>query len=515
MNGLKIRNAIVSVSNKEGIDFFCKELEGLGVKIFSTGGTFKKLINAGINAKKIEDLTGFPEILNGRVKTLHPRVHAGILAKNSENHLQELRFHGIEKIDLVVVNFYPFERALKNNLELSDLIEEIDIGGPSMVRAAAKNFENTAVIVDNNDFEGFLKELKEKGEISLSFRKELAVKAFELTSFYDSIISNSLRKKFFENFFSELKTIPLKKIFECRYGENPHQKGFLYLDPLTKGISLANAKILQGKQMSFNNFLDLNSALELLLEFEMPTTVIVKHNNPCGVACYEKIEIAFEKALKCDKRSAFGGIIVLNRECNELIAEKIVSFFNEIVLAPSFSEKALKVFSKKKNLRVIELKELSEKKINGFDVKKVLGGFLLQEKDLIDLNEKELNFVSKRKPSKKELQDLIFAWKIVKHVKSNAIVIVKDLSTIGIGAGQMSRIESVELALKKACEKPVNAVLASDAFFPFKDSIELAAKNGITAIIEPGGSIKDMEVIESANKNNIALVFTGIRHFKH
>ncbi len=510
---MTVKRALISVFSKEGIVEFAKGLERLGTEIAASGGTCALLKKNGIKAVKVESLTAFPECLGGRVKTLHPAIHAGILAnRKKENDLKELKRLGIKPIDLVAVNLYPFREAVEKNPEAGNAVENVDIGGVALLRAAAKNFESVAVVSSPRDYGKVLGELKAGGKVSLAMKKELAVKAFEETAMYDSLISNFFREKFSLTGFPEKKVLGFEKKQDCRYGENPHQKAAVYSSPFRGG--LVNARQLQGKELSYNNFNDANAAVELAEEFAEPAAVIVKHTNPCGVAVGKKIEDAFRKAFECDSLSAFGGIIALNRKVNAETAERITSFFNEAVVAPAFEKKALESFAKKKNLRVIEFRDWG-KGGEKFDFRGLSGGMLLQEKDFKVLKRSELRFVSGVKPSKKQLEDLLFAWKAVKHAKSNAVVVAKDGKAIGVGAGQASRVEAVEIALKKAGKEVKGAVLASDAFFPFKDSIELAAKHGISAVIEPGGSVKDEEVIKEANKNGIALLFTNERHFMH
>ena len=511
----EIKTALISVSDKKGIEEFARELQELGVKIISTGGTYKKIKEAGLKVIPIEEFTNFPEIMDGRVKTLHPKIHGGILAvRNNALHQKQMKENSIEGIDLVAVNLYPFKETIAKNSPLEECIENIDIGGPTLIRAAAKNYEDVTVIVDPQDYERVIKELKENKKVLLETKRILAAKAFQLIAEYDALIAQYLNREFLQEEFPEKIALTYEKMQECRYGENPHQKGFVYREPITKESDIVNAKILWGKEMSFNNFLDAHSSIELLKEFEEPTAVIVKHNNPCGVASSKELSEAFQKAYECDPVSAFGGIIALNRPLDLKTAEKIISFFNEAVIAPGFEEKALELIKTKKNLRILEL-NLNSKKIKGMEFKKISGGLLLEDKDSHEMKKEELKFVSQKKPSEKEIGELLYAWKIVKHIKSNAIVVTKEKAAIGIGIGQTNRVLSARIALEQAGEKARNAVIASDGFFPFKDSIELAGKFGIKAVIEPGGSLNDKEVIEEADRQGIALVFTGIRHFKH
>jgi phosphoribosylaminoimidazolecarboxamide formyltransferase/IMP cyclohydrolase len=512
----EIKTALISVSDKTRIIEFAKQLQEMKIKILSTGGTFKELKKAGIKVQEVSDFTKFPELMDGRIKTLHPKIHAGILGKrNNKKHLKEAKENFIEFIDLVVVNLYPFRETIEKNSSLETCIENIDIGGPSMIRSAAKNHEFVGVITSPEQYSGIIKELKEnKNKLSNKTKQELAAKAFELTAFYDSLISNYLGEKFNpdENFPSML-SLSFEKISSLRYGENPHQKAAVYFDALKSKGNLTDIEILNGKEMSFNNYFDSDSALSLAKEFSEPCAVIVKHSNPCGVATAEKSEDAFEKAFDCDKESAFGGVIALNKKVNLETAKKITSFFNEIVLAPGFEPKALEELKTKKNLRVIKVNNFTAK-AKGFDLKRIKGGLLIQEFDGKKISEKELKLVSQKKPSKEQIKELLFAFTVAKHVKSNAIIVSQNNAVIGLGAGQTSRVKSVKIALEQAKEKMQNAVLASDGFFPFPDSIELLPEK-ITAVIEPGGSVKDKEVIEAADKKGIALVFTESRHFKH
>ena len=531
---MKVKTALISVSDKTGLAEFAGALAKNGVKIISSGGTFKALSDAGIKCVKVEDFTGFPEMLESRVKTLHPKIHAGILAKRNKEHLAQLEKNGFETIDLVVVNLYPFKETVSNpKVKLEDAVENIDIGGPTLIRAAAKNSESVAVLVEPSQYENVLKELKENNfSLSEKTLKELCVAAFEHTAFYDSIVSEFLRRKFGTEKFPARLSIGLEKVSTLRYGENPHQNAALYKMPL-ENSGIVNAKQLNGKELSFNNFFDADAAVKLAAEFKEPAAVIVKHANPCGAAAASTLSEAFRKALECDPESAFGGIIALNRECDLATAMQITAFFNEVIIAPSFEEKALKELEGKKNLRVLELKNTGEK-AGTLELKRVEGGILVQESDSAGARaekeesgssrkklagpaaaENEWKNVSNVKASKGEVESLEFAWKVAKHVKSNAIVIAKNNATIGLGVGQTSRIKSVELALKQAGKKAEGAVLASDGFFPFRDSIDLAAKAGIKAIVEPGGSVKDNEVVAASKEKKIALYFTGERHFRH
>ncbi|MFH1588472.1 MAG: bifunctional phosphoribosylaminoimidazolecarboxamide formyltransferase/IMP cyclohydrolase [Candidatus Diapherotrites archaeon] len=510
---MKIERALLSVYDKTGIIEFAQALTEMKIELISTGGTYKLLKKNNIPVTEISKVTGFPEMLDGRVKTLHPKIHAGILAKRNKSHLLQLKKQKIKKIDLICVNLYPFQEGLKKKNTVNEQIELIDIGGPTMIRGAAKNFSDVAVI--SNPFQYFevLRELRErKGNLSDKTLKILAAEAFELTSQYDALVSKYFSDKILKEKFPLTLNLSFQLLEKTRYGENPHQKGAVYAMH-NEPTSLLNSIQLQGKEMSFNNFNDASMACDLVKEFSEPASVVVKHANPCGVAVAESISNAFTDALASDSLSAFGGIIALNRKCDEATAKKITSFFNEIVLAPDFDEKALEVFVKKKNLRVLAVDELNKKPKNKFDFKHISGGLLMQDADKKLFS--KLKTVTKKKPSKKEMDSMKFAFIVVKHVKSNAIVLVKDTRTVGIGMGQTSRVDAVEQAIKRAGKESKGSILASDAFFPFADSIELAVKAGIKCIIQPGGSLKDKEVIEAVNKAKIAMVFTGIRHFKH
>lgn len=513
-----VKRVLISVSDKTGIVEFARELEGLGAEIISTGGTEKALKDAGIKVINISDITGFPECLDGRVKTLHPKVHGGLLAMRSNpEHMKQLKELGIETIDMAVINLYPFKKTiLKENVELEEAIENIDIGGPAMLRAAAKNYQDVASIVDPRDYSLVLEELKATGDISLKTKFRLAYKVFEHTSHYDTLIASYLRDKLGEGTFPETFSLTFEKAQDMRYGENPHQKAVFYREVGSNKGCITNAKQLHGKELSYNNINDANGALELLKEFDQPTVVAVKHANPCGVGIANDIYTAYMKAYEADPVSIFGGIVAANREIDEKTAEEINKIFLEIIIAPSFTEAALKILTKKKNIRLLQLENITEKLPKGtYDMKKVAGGLLVQNYDDELFNEDDLKFVTDRKPTEKELAELKFGMKVVKHTKSNAIVLVKDNSTIGVGPGQTNRITAAQIAIAHAGERANGAVMASDAFFPFPDCVEAAAAAGITAIIQPGGSIKDQESIDACNKAGIAMVFTGMRHFKH
>ena len=513
--------ALISVSNKTGIVEFAKELEKCGVEIISTGGTYKKLKEEGVKAIEISDLTGFPECLDGRVKTLHPSVHAGILAmRSNESHMKQLKDLNIDTIDFVVVNLYPFKQTiLKDNVTRKEAVENIDIGGPTMLRSAAKNYQDVAVITDPTDYEKVLNELKENGQVSKDTKFYLMQKVFEHTANYDAMICNYIKEQRNDESFPNELTLTYEKVQEMRYGENPHQKGALYKEVGKCEGSLTVAEQLNGKELSFNNINDTNGALELLKEFDEPTVVACKHGNPCGVGSARDIYTAWEKAFTADKTSIFGGIVVANREITLDVAKEMKEIFLEVIVAPSYEKEALELLQTKKNLRVLLLPNIEKKqKENAYDIKKINGGIIVQTIDSKLLDGYEV--VTNRKPTDKELEDMMFTWKIVKYVKSNGIALGKDKRSIGIGPGQVNRIwatkQSVEHA-EELIEEGITkgAVLASDAFFPFADCVEEAHKAGITAIIQPGGSIRDQESIDKCNEYGISMIFTGMRHFRH
>jgi len=517
---LKVKRALISVSDKEGVVELAKELESMGVEIISTGGTKKKLIDSGVKAIDISDVTGFPEIMDGRVKTLHPNVHGGLLAlRGKKEHMDTIEKHAIKPIDMVVINLYPFKEVTKKeDIELAEVIENIDIGGPSMIRSAAKNAESVAVLTDKNDYKEVVEELK-SGGIKPETLQELRVKAYQTTADYDVYIANYLEQRILAPAEPPEKVlISVEKKQPMRYGENPHQKAAFYTFPNTKETNIGDAEQLHGKELSFNNIYDIDGALSIIKAFNEPVATVIKHANPCGTAVDNDITEAYKKAFNADSLSAFGGIAAMNRPCTKGIAEEINKVFMEVVIAPDFEEDALSILKQKKNIRLIktgEIKAASGNEIKYKDIRKVAGGLLVQDTDLKQVGESELKTVTKKKPSDKEMKDLLFGWKMVKFVKSNAIVLVKDGVTVGVGPGQTSRVGAAEIAVKKAGDKAKGSVLASDAFFPFRDSIDSAAKEGITAIIQPGGSIKDEEVIKAADELGIAMVFTGIRHFRH
>lgn len=511
-----IKRALISVSDKAGIVEFAKELEEMGVEILSTGGTARKLKENGVKVIPVSDVTGFPECLDGRVKTLHPKIHGGILAiRDNDKHMKQLNELDVSPIDLLVINLYPFKETIsKEDVSFDEAIENIDIGGPTMLRSAAKNFKDVAVVIDPVDYERVLKELKETKEVSYNTKFELALKVFEATSSYDTMISDYLRKQIKGNQFTDTITLTFEKVQELRYGENPHQKAAFYKEIGKKNGTLSEAEQLHGKELSFNNINDTNGALEILKEYNgEPTIVAVKHANPCGIGSADVISEAFKKAYEGDPVSIFGGIVASNCEIDKATAEQISKIFIEVVVAPSYSNEALNVLTQKKNIRILKLEGI-ENNSYGIDMKRVLGGILVQDRDELLLKDK-LKVVTKRKPTEKEIQDLFFAWKAVKNTKSNGISIAKDKMLIANGPGQVSRIWALENAIKQGVEKVKGSVIASDAFFPFDDSVRAAAAAGITAIIQPGGSVKDQDSIRACDELGIAMVFTGIRHFKH
>lgn len=511
-----IKRALISVSDKSGLDVLAKFLKEQNVEVLSTGGTAKYLRDCGLDVIDVSDYTGSPEIMDGRVKTLHPKVHGGLLALlDNEKHQKHMKENDIESIDLVVVNLYPFEETVAKGAGFDEVIENIDIGGPSMVRSAAKNYGFTTILTDVEDYARVI----EMVNPTLAFRKEMAAKAFVKTASYDAAISEWFSRQQGVDLPPIIsKNIPAQLKQTLRYGENPHQTAAFYTFNDGKGI--AAAEQLQGKELSYNNINDADAALGLVAEFNDPAAVIIKHANPCGAAIGDSVEVAYEKALASDPVSAFGGILAFNREITKALAEEIAKMFVEAIIAPAISDAAKEIFAKKKNLRVLICK-VERNTDKAMLVKTIAGGLLVQENDRLETTEDELKVVTNRKPTEAEIKDLLFSFKVCKHVKSNAIVLVKESATVGVGAGQMSRVDSSRIAAIKAADCKVNpdraqgSILASDAFFPFADGVLQAAEAGVTAIIQPGGSIRDEEVIEAANKHNIAMVFTGRRHFKH
>ena len=523
-----IKRALISVSDKKGIVKFASALNNAGIEIISTGGTFSELKSANIDAKDVSSVTSFPEILDGRVKTLHPKIHGGLLnIRNNKEHQKTINEQKIENIDLLVVNLYPFENTIKNKSDYEICIENIDIGGPAMIRAAAKNHESVGVIVDPDDYDEIINEI-ENNDLSLTKEtlKRLALKAFARTAAYDSTISNWLSNELGIP-LGKYKSIGGIEQQNLRYGENPHQKAKFYNDG-SNVCGLITANQIQGKELSYNNINDTNAAFELVSEFDpnlKPAVAIIKHANPCGVAIGDNLNSAYQNALRCDSVSAFGGIIALNQKLDGETAKEISEIFTEVIIAPSISDEAKNILSSKKNLRVLITGGLADPEKSGVMIKSVAGGFLAQTKDNIIADKENLKVVTKRQPSEQELDDLLFAFKVAKHVKSNAIVYAKNGATVGIGAGQMSRIDSAHIAASKSEDAAKAAeetealtkgsVVASDAFFPFADGLISAAQAGVTAVIQPGGSIRDDDVIAAADEAGLAMVVTGMRHFKH
>jgi phosphoribosylaminoimidazolecarboxamide formyltransferase/IMP cyclohydrolase len=513
----KVQRAILSVTDKTGLVEFARELQKLGVDLVSTGGTAKLLRESGIPVKDISELTGFPEMLDGRVKTLHPKVHGGILHRRAlAEHRATVTEHGIPPIDMVVVNLYAFEKtAAKPGVAFEEIIENIDIGGPSMIRSAAKNFEDVAVITSPSDYAAIAEELKTNvGELSRETKWKLAQKAFATTAAYDSAIASTLGQISHDGAapqagFPAVLRLSYKKVMDLRYGENPHQKAALYADNSSAGI--AHGRQLQGKELSYNNLVDLQACWDLAQEFDKPAVAIIKHTNPAGCSTADNLADAYRKALETDPVSAFGGVIGVNRQIDAETAAEMAKLFVEAIAAPRFDEAAREAFSKKKNLRLVEVVPARP----GPVIKNVSGGVLVQDPDVYALKDSELRVVSKRQPTPEEMRALKFAWIVCKHVKSNAIVYARDGQTVGVGAGQMSRVDSAKIGAMKAILPLQGTVAASDAFFPFPDGVEEIARVGATAVIQPGGSVRDPEVIDTANRLGMAMVFTGVRHFRH
>ncbi len=516
-----VKRALMSVSNKKGIVEFAKELSAMGVEILSTGGTAKALRDAGIDVMDVSDYTGFPEMLDGRLKTLHPKIHGGLLSRRSHSRdMEDIEKHGIKPIDMVVVNLYPFEETIsKPGVTFEEAIENIDIGGPTMLRAASKNFQDVAVVVDPDDYVPVLKEMKAgAGEIGRETKLMLAKKVFAHTARYDALIADYLagvteKERGFPHFF----TMSFRQVAVLRYGENPFQKAAIYRER-TSGLSLPDARVLQGKEMSFNNYLDTHSALLLALEFDKKACAIIKHNNPCGVAVGASPAEAYRKAAKTDPVSAFGGVVAFNTTVDEDAAKEMYELFLEVVIAPSFTRGALGVFSKKPNVRLLELPEMlapGRRRPASWDMKRIAGGLLLQEWDYSSEDITSLRAVTKRQPTRDELDAMAFAWKVCKHVKSNAVVYAFRDRTAGIGIGQTKRVFSAQTGLMNAGETVKGSVAASDGFFPFRDGIDVLHEAGVTAVVQPGGSVKDEEVIKAADEYGMAMLITGVRHFRH
>jgi phosphoribosylaminoimidazolecarboxamide formyltransferase/IMP cyclohydrolase len=524
----RITRALLSVSDKTGLTGFAKALAGLGVELVSTGGTARVLEEAGLKVIDVADLTGFPEMMDGRVKTLHPKVHGGLLAIRADNdHAAAMDKHGIKPIDLLVVNLYPFEETVAKGATFDDCIENIDIGGPAMIRAAAKNHADVTVVVEPEDYEKIVRELTEHaGMTTLELRQKLAAKAYARTAAYDAAISNWFAETLKDN-APDYRAFGGKLIQALRYGENPHQTAAFYKTPGQR-FGVASARQVQGKELSYNNINDTDAAYECVAEFDprrTPACVIVKHANPCGVAEGSSLVEAYKKALACDPTSAFGGIVALNDRLDADTARAVTAIFTEVIIAPDASDEAIKVIASKKNLRLLLAGGLPDPRVSGLTVKSVAGGLLVQSRDNAVVDVMPLKVVTKRAPTEQELSDLRFAFRVAKHVKSNTIVYAKNLATVGIGAGQMSRVDAARIAARKAEDAarelklpaPLTkgSVVASDAFFPFADGLLVAIEAGATAVIQPGGSVRDDEVIKAADEHNVAMVFTGVRHFRH
>ena len=546
----KIRRALISVSDKTGIVDFARQLKTFAVEIISTGGTAKTLREAGIEVTDVSQVTGFPEMMDGRVKTLHPKIHGGLLGlRDNPAHIEAMREHSIEPIDMVVVNLYPFEQTVMGGATMDEAIEQIDIGGPAMIRSAAKNFRDVAVIVSSDHLPAIAEELKShNGSLSETTRLKLARHAFSLTGSYDMRIAGHLSKPLleigdprkplpgtgigfagggvggssFNRMFAQRAAQQMKRLVdravlmltkkqELRYGENPHQKAAVYDVGCEGGV--ANAEVLSGKEMSFNNYVDADAAWQLVCDFDELACAIIKHTNPAGVAVSANAEQAYRRALACDPVSAFGGIVAFNSTVDEAAARAVIEIFTEVIIAPDYQDVAIDILKTKKNLRV--LKTEKRKSEEGMDYKQISGGVLIQTRDSHRLTRDQMKVATSRAPSERQIEDLLFAWTVCKHTKSNAIVYARDRQTVGVGAGQMSRVDSVKIAAMRAQLPIAGAVMASDAFFPFRDGLDEAAKQGIVAVIQPGGSVRDEEVIAAADEHNIAMVFTGVRHFKH
>lgn len=520
------RRALISVSDKSGVAEFAKRLSAAGIELISTGGTARKLREAGLKVKDVSEVTSFPEMMDGRIKTLHPRIHGGLLARRDDAaHRNAMGAHDIPEIDLLIVNLYPFEETMKRGAGFDECVENIDIGGPAMVRAAAKNHAYVGVVTMPEDYERVAEEIESAGGLTPETRKNLAAKAFAMTAGYDSAISGWLQHEVGGG-FPQRFSVAGRLASELRYGENPHQAAAFYHTG-NERPGVASAKQVQGKELSYNNLNDTDAAFELVAEFDpsTPAVAIIKHANPCGVSIGGDLRSAYENALRCDPVSAFGGIIALNQKITAQAAEKIVEIFTEVVVAPDADDDALSIFAKKKNLRLLLTGALPAPDAEGLFVKPLAGGFLVQSRDNRCVTQSDLKVVTKRKPSPQELEDMLFAFKVAKHVKSNAIVYAKDQATVGIGAGQMSRLDSSRIAARKAVDaaeasgarEPLTtgSVVASDAFFPFADGLLAAAEAGATAVIQPGGSMRDEEVIAAADDAGLAMVFTGVRHFRH
>ncbi|MDD1756334.1 MAG: bifunctional phosphoribosylaminoimidazolecarboxamide formyltransferase/IMP cyclohydrolase [Methanomassiliicoccales archaeon] len=516
---VRVERALLSVSNKDGLVDFAKGLRELGVEIISTGGTAALLEKNGIKTIGISEVTGWPEMLDGRVKTLHPAIHAGILARRgSKDHMAQLHKAGLKKIDMVVVNLYPFKETVLKGAPLDEIIENIDIGGPSLIRAAAKNYEGVAVVTNPARYPDILQEMRASAsQVGEDTLRRLALEAYRSTAVYDAMISSYLARVFPGDAFPSSYSLGMDKAYDLRYGENPQQTGAFYVDPFVAGVAVGKSEKLHGREISYNNILDLESALELLREFpDRPTAVVIKHTNPCGIASSDSLVDAFVVAYNVDSLAAFGCVIGLNREVDLATAEQISSHFVDCVIAPEYAPEALALLSKKKNIRLLRTgAPIAHDELPELKMKKVKGGLLVQTADVQPLDPAALRVVTARAPTEVELESMLFAWKVCKHVWSNAIILAKGERVVGIGAGQMSRVDSSMIAAYKAKENARGSVMASDAFFPFRDGIDEAARAGVTAVIQPGGSIRDEEVIKAANEHGMAMVFTGVRIFRH
>ncbi|TFG57054.1 MAG: bifunctional phosphoribosylaminoimidazolecarboxamide formyltransferase/IMP cyclohydrolase [Methanomassiliicoccus sp.] len=516
---VRIERAVVSVSDKEGVVDFCKYLSKMGVEIISTGGTAKLLRSNGLKVIGISEYTGSPEMMDGRVKTLHPAIFAGLLARrDSPEHMRQLNDAGLKRIDMVVVNLYPFKQTvLKEGADLEEVIENIDIGGPSMIRAAAKNSDSVAVVTDPSRYATLIQEMKENGgELTSATLRSLMLDAFRSTAYYDSLIAAHLGGVFGQEEFPETFSMGMEKRQDLRYGENPHQTAAFYVDPFVKGVCVSLSEQLHGKELSYNNILDLESALELVREFDRPTAIVIKHTNPCGVASADSISKAFVTAFNVDPMAAFGCVIGLNRNVDIATAREISSHFVDCVIAPDFEADALELLEKKKNIRLLRTNApITHDESPEWKMKRIKGGLLVQTNNKNNITPADLKVVTKRAPTDEEVHGMLFANKVCKHVWSNSIILAKGEAVVGIGAGQMSRVDSSMIAAHKAGDKAKGSVMASDAFFPFRDGVDEAARAGVTAVIQPGGSIRDQEVIDAANEHGMAMVFTGVRIFRH
>ncbi len=517
---VKVKRAIISVSDKTGIVDFAKQLKTLGVEIISTGGTYKLLTDSGVEATEVSDVTGFPEMLDGRVKTLHPNIHAGILARRDKpEHMKAIEEMGIKPIDMVVINLYPFKQTvLKEGVSFDEIVENIDIGGPSMIRAAAKNYKSVAVVTDPGQYESVIGHLlADDGELDEKYLGRLMAQAFTVTAEYDAMIATVMNRKLGKDLFPSSWPQATEKKWELRYGENPNQKAAYYVDPFTPGVTIGKCDILHGKELSYTNIIDMDEALSIVMDVERPTAVVMKHTNPCGLASDDTIAKAFRTAYDVDPLSAFGCVIALNRKCDLETAKMIHEYFVEVVVAPDFDLGALEILKLKKSIRLVRtgMPIGPQYRVREMKTRRTQGGLLVQTDEDVAVDPANLRVVTKRAPTEEEVHSLLFAWKLAKHVMSNAVVYVRGEHAVGIGAGQMSRVDSAKIASFKAREPTEGCVMASDAFFPFRDAVDAAAEAGITAIIQPGGSIRDQESIDAANEHNIAMVFTGCRVFRH